>query len=58
MLESAWPFGGHITGPVGGLIGENMKLIRFYLVLLAIFPVGRWGLSLGGAPYDKTTGFF
>ncbi len=35
-------------------MNENMKLIRFYLVLLAIFTVGRWGLSLGGANYDKT----
>ena len=35
-------------------MSENMKLIRFYLVLLAIFTVGRWGLSLGGANYDKT----
>ena len=35
-------------------MGENMKLIRFYLVLLAVFTVGRWGLSLAGADYDKT----
>jgi hypothetical protein len=31
-----------------------MKLIRFYLVLLAIFTLGRWGLSLGGAEYSAT----
>jgi hypothetical protein len=35
-------------------MSENMKLIRFYLVLLAIFTVGRWGLSLAGVDYDKT----
>ncbi len=35
-------------------MSENMKLVRFYLVLLAIFTVGRWGLSLAGADYDKT----
>jgi len=35
-------------------MSENMKLLRFYLVLLAIFTVGRWGLSLAGADYDKT----
>ena len=35
-------------------MGENLRLIRFYLVLLAIFTVGRWGLSLGGAEYDAT----
>jgi len=35
-------------------MSENMKLVRFYLVLLAIVTIGRWGLSLGGAEYDKT----
>lgn len=35
-------------------MGENLRLIRFYLVLLAIFTVGRWGLSLGGAKYEDT----
>jgi hypothetical protein len=35
-------------------MGDNLRLIRFYLVLLAIFTVGRWGLSLGGADYDAT----
>jgi hypothetical protein len=35
-------------------MSENLKLMRFYLVLLAIFTVGRWALSLGGAEYDKT----
>ena len=39
-------------------MSENMKLIRFYLVLLAICTVGRWGLSLGGADYDKTHQIF
>lgn len=35
-------------------MSENLKLIRFYLVLLVIFTLGRWGLSLGGADYDAT----
>ena len=33
---------------------SNTHLIRFYLALLALFTVGRWGLSLGGANYDLT----
>ena len=33
---------------------SNMRLIRFYLFLLAVFTIGRWGLSLGGAVYDAT----
>jgi hypothetical protein len=32
----------------------NLRFLRFFLVLLAIFTVGRWALSLGGAPYEKT----
>lgn len=32
-------------------MSENLKLIRFYLVLLAVFTLGRWGLSLGGVDY-------
>lgn len=35
-------------------MNENLKAIRFYLVLLAIFTVGRWSLSLGGAAYEET----
>jgi hypothetical protein len=35
-------------------MSENLKLIRFYLVLLAFFTIGRWGLSLGGAVYSET----
>jgi hypothetical protein len=35
-------------------MSENLRVIRFYLVLLAIFTVGRWGLSLGGAKYEDT----
>jgi hypothetical protein len=35
-------------------MGQNLRVVRFYLVLLAIFTVGRWALSLAGAPYDKT----
>jgi hypothetical protein len=39
-------------------MSENLKLMRFYLVLLGIFTVGRWALSLGGADYDKTNQIF
>jgi hypothetical protein len=39
-------------------MGENFKLMRFYLVLLALFTVGRWALSLGGAEYAKTHQIF
>ena len=39
-------------------MGENLRLIRFYLALLALFTVGRWGLSLGGAEYGKTHQIF
>jgi len=35
-------------------VGENLKAIRFYLVLLAIFTIGRWSLGLAGASYDAT----
>ena len=35
-------------------MSENLRLIRFYVVLLAIFTLGRWGLSLGGAEYSAT----
>ena len=39
-------------------MAENLKLLRFYFVLLAIFTIGRWALSLGGAEYDKTHQIF
>jgi hypothetical protein len=39
-------------------MAENLKLLRFYFVLLAIFTIGRWALSLGGADYDKTHQIF
>jgi len=32
-------------------MSENLKLLRFYFVLLLIFTIGRWGLSLGGVDY-------
>jgi hypothetical protein len=35
-------------------MNEDLKLLRFYFVLLAIFTIGRWGLSLGGADYEAT----
>lgn len=39
-------------------MAENLKLMRFYFVLLAIFTIGRWGLSLGGADYAATHQIF
>jgi hypothetical protein len=33
-------------------MGDNLGLLRFYFVLLLIFTIGRWGLSLGGVDYD------
>lgn len=35
-------------------MGDNLRLTRFYLALLLIFTVGRWGLSFGGADYEAT----
>ena len=35
-------------------MAENLKVLRFYFVLLAIFTIGRWALSLGGAEYAAT----
>jgi hypothetical protein len=35
-------------------VSEHLRLLRFYFWLLALFTVGRWGLSLGGAEYAKT----
>ena len=32
---------------------ENLKVARFYLVLLALFTVGRWAQSLGQVEYAK-----
>ena len=32
-------------------MSDNFKLLRFYLVLLAIFTVGRWGLSFADVQY-------
>ena len=35
-------------------MSENLKLLRFFFVLLAIFTVGRWTLGLMGANYEAT----
>lgn len=37
---------------------QILKLMRFYFVLLAIFTIGRWGMSLGGTPYERGTWVF
>ena len=34
-------------------MSDNLRLMRFYFWLLALFAIGRWGLSLAGVPYDK-----
>lgn len=34
-------------------MSENLKLLRFYFLILALFTIGRWGLSLGGVEYAK-----
>ena len=39
-------------------MSENLKLMRFYFWILALFTIGRWGLSLGGADYSKTREVF
>lgn len=39
-------------------MSEHLKLLRFYFWMLALFAIGRWGLSLGGADYSKTREVF
>jgi len=39
-------------------MADNFKILRFYFVLLTIFTIGRWGLSLGGAEYAATHQIF
>ncbi len=34
-------------------MSENLRLMRFYFWILAVFTLGRWGLSLGGVEYAK-----
>lgn len=34
-------------------MSEHFRLLRFYFWLLALFTLGRWGLSLGGVEYAK-----
>lgn len=34
-------------------MSDHFKLLRFYFWLLALFTLGRWGLSLGGVDYTK-----
>jgi hypothetical protein len=34
-------------------MSEHLRLLRFYFWLLAVFTLGRWGLSLGGVEYAK-----
>jgi uncharacterized membrane protein YagU involved in acid resistance len=35
-------------------VAENLKLARLYLLLLAIFTVGRWLLGTFGVPYERS----
>jgi hypothetical protein len=37
---------------------RNLKLARLYLVLLAIFVVGRWILGVKGLPYERGNPIF
>jgi hypothetical protein len=39
-------------------MSENLRLARPYLVVLLIFTVGRWALSLSHAAYEKTNQVF
>ena len=39
-------------------MAENLKLARLYLLLLAIFAVGRFVQGALGVPYEKGTWFF
>jgi len=32
-------------------MSENLRFLRFYFILLAIFTVGRWALGFAGVPY-------
>ena len=39
-------------------MSRHLRLMGFYFWLLGLFTIGRWGLSLGGAEYAKTTQVF
>lgn len=39
-------------------MARHLRLMGFYFWLLGLFTLGRWGLSLGGAEYAKTTQVF
>ncbi len=39
-------------------MSRHLRLMGFYFWLLGLFTLGRWGLSLGGAEYAKTTHVF
>lgn len=39
-------------------MARHLRLMGFYFWLLGLFTLGRWGLSLGGAEYAKTTHVF
>ena len=39
-------------------MSRHLRLMGFYFWLLGLFTLGRWGLSLGGAEYAKTTQVF
>lgn len=34
-------------------MSANLRLLRFYFLLLGLFTVGRWALSLAGVEYSK-----
>ena len=39
-------------------MAKHFRLMGFYFWLLALFTIGRWGLSFAGADYAKTTHVF
>ena len=39
-------------------MGVDLKLLRFYFWMLALFTIGRWGLSFTGVEYSKAREVF
>lgn len=35
------------------MIKDNLRQARLYLALLVLFTLGRWGMGIGGVPYEK-----
>lgn len=39
-------------------MSKHLKLMGFYFWLLALFTIGRWGMSFSGVPYERATVVF